>query len=203
MPFDIEGALRGGIDRTFEDSGLTVAGAFFVLGALSTLAAAGAVGPGPRGPMIPGTMGPADPYGISLGIPVALAGVVSLVAWVATVVVAVAAIRLFVSDETDRVPQEFFTRNVAWAWINYVIGGIVFGIVIGIGFVLLIIPGIFLLVSLIFWTVFVAVEDENFVEAFRRSWRLTKGTGGWSSVSASRWRSSSSSLTRFSAESVR
>jgi len=59
--------------------------------------------------------------------------------------------------------------------LNYVVGSIVFAIVVGLGFVALVIPGIFLLVTLAFWTVFVAVEDETFVAGFRRSWALTRG----------------------------
>src|SRR5699024_4475307 len=74
-----------------------------------------------------------------------------------------------------RLPRELFTRRIGWAVLNTIVGGIVFGIAVGIGFILLVIPGIFLLVTLTFWAVFVAVEDQNFVEGFRSSWKLTKG----------------------------
>ena len=59
--------------------------------------------------------------------------------------------------------------------LNYVVGSIVFGIVVLLGLVALVIPGLFLLVTLAFWAVSVAVEDENFLAGFRRSWALTGG----------------------------
>lgn len=111
----------------------------------------------------------------TLLIPSLAAGFVSLVLGVGLLVVSIAAIRVFVSDETERLPREYFTQNMGWAAINFVIGAIVFGIIVALGFVALIIPGIFLLVALAFWTVYVAVEDQNFITAFRSSWGLTRG----------------------------
>jgi len=52
---------------------------------------------------------------------------------------------------------------------------IVQGIAVAIGFVALFIPGLFLLVSLIFTQVFVAVEGEGPFEALSSSWSLAKG----------------------------
>ena len=102
-------------------------------------------------------------------------GLVAFVLSIALLVVSIGAIRVFVSDETERLPREYFTRNMVWAAINFVIGGIIFGIIVALGFVALIVPGIFLLVTLAFWTVYVAVEDQNFITAFRSSWGLTRG----------------------------
>ena len=108
-------------------------------------------------------------------LPPLVAGLLSLVIGLASLVVSIAAIRVFVSNETERLPREHFTRRMGWTVLNFIIGAVVFGIVVGLGFVVLIIPGIFLLVSLFFWSVFVAVEDQNFVESFTSSWGLTKG----------------------------
>lgn len=173
MPVDIEDALRGGIARTLENGGLTIAGAFFVLGTLNALLAVGAANWRGGRMGLPWVTG--DPYGVPIGLPPVLVVVASLLVWLATVIVTIAAIRLFVGDDRDRVEQALFTRNSGWAGVNYVVGGVVFGVVVGIGFVLLVVPGVFLLVSLIFWAVVVAVDDENFVEAMRRSWRLVAG----------------------------
>jgi hypothetical protein len=55
--------------------------------------------------------------------------------------------------------------------------GILFGIGVGIGFLLLIIPGFFLLTM---WSVgapAIVVEDEGPIGAFGRSWKLVKGDG--------------------------
>jgi len=111
----------------------------------------------------------------TLLLPPILGGLVTLVLSIALLVVSIGAIRVFVSEETEHLPREYFTRNMVWAAINFVIGGIIFGIIVALGFVALIVPGIFLLVTLAFWTVYVAVEDQNFIKAFRSSWGLTRG----------------------------
>ncbi|PSQ08636.1 hypothetical protein BRC93_14835 [Halobacteriales archaeon QS_5_70_15] len=79
------------------------------------------------------------------------------------------------TDETETLPREHLTEDLLWPAANLLVGGVVFGIAVAIGFVLLVIPGLFLLVSLLFWEVFVAVEGDNFVEGFRHSWDLTGG----------------------------
>ena len=43
------------------------------------------------------------------------------------------------------------------------------------GFIAFVIPEFFLLVNLYFWNVFVIVENQNFIEGFKRSWNLTQG----------------------------
>jgi membrane-anchored glycerophosphoryl diester phosphodiesterase (GDPDase) len=59
--------------------------------------------------------------------------------------------------------------------INGIIAGIVFGIIVFIGLILLIIPGIYLAVALYFFLIFIALEDESFIDALQSSWELTKG----------------------------
>ena len=88
--------------------------------------------------------------------------------------VSIAAIRVFVSEETEELSREHFTRRMGWAALNVFVGAIAFGIIVALGFVALIIPEIFLLVTLAFWSVFVAVEDENFLSGFS-SRGFTKG----------------------------
>jgi hypothetical protein len=46
---------------------------------------------------------------------------------------------------------------------------------VAVGVVFLIVPGVVLFVALAFWFVYVAVEDESFVDGFRDSWALTRG----------------------------
>ena len=181
MALDIGDAVRTGVNRTIARNGLLFVAVFFVLGAVNVLTTAsmmrgfipqqGFGGMGPTGPM--GQMGPAA--GPSLGLSPAVAGLVGLIVGIASVFVTIAAIRTFVSDETEAIPEEHFTHNALWAFLNVVVGGIVFGIIVAIGLILLIIPGLFLLVSLFFWNVFVVVEDRNFIDGFRESWSLTDG----------------------------
>lgn len=179
MALDIGDAVRTGVDRTVARNGLLFVAVFFVLGALNVLTAASTMrGFVPEGGF-GGGMGPMGPMGQaagpSLGLSPAVAGLVGLIVGIASVFVTIAAIRTFVSDETETIPQEHFSHNALWAFLNVVVGGIVFGITVAIGLVLLIIPGIFLLVSLFFWNVFVVVEDRNFIDGFRESWSLTDG----------------------------
>lgn len=91
----------------------------------------------------------------------------------------VVAVRTFVAGATDRIPREFYTRRLAWATANLMLGGLVFGLAVFVGSLLLVIPGIVAYVGLIFTTMFVAVDDENFVAALRHSWRLVRPEFLW------------------------
>lgn len=161
MALDIIGVLQGGIERTVARNGLLFVGLFFALGVLNTFVSIPLGG-------TPGTGPPAD------GAPF-LAAAVGLLASLASAIVFIAALRTFTSDETERIPREYATRNLVWALLNLLIGGIIFVLVVGFGLVALVVPGLFLLVSLFFWNVFVVVEDQNFIEGFRNSWGLTSG----------------------------
>jgi len=177
MPIDIQAALEGGYEKTVARTGLQFAAVFFLLSVLNTLVSPERetlpLGETPAGEVAPaGGVGPTAP---TLGLPPTVGGLLSLLVTVVTVVVTIAALRTLVAGETESVPGEHYTRNLAWAAVNLVIGGVAFAIVVGIGLILLVVPGLFLLVSLVLWEVFVAVEDENFVEGFRHSWDLTSG----------------------------
>jgi len=87
----------------------------------------------------------------------------------------VVAIRTFVADERDAIPRPFYTEGVVWAVPNLFLGGLVTMLLMTVGFALLIVPGIFLLVSFVFMPVYVAVEGDDFVTAMRRSWALARG----------------------------
>jgi hypothetical protein len=178
MEVDIESALREGVRRTVARNGLLLVGIVYVLGVVS-----GLFGPRrPAGAMPGGGPGPAAGLGdigaaVQPVVPVSpvLAGLIGFVFSLASIVVTIGALRVFLGDETERLPTEVFTRRIGWTFLNFLVGAIVFGIAVGIGFVLLVVPGIFLMVSLAFWTVYVVEEDENFFDGFRRSWSLTSG----------------------------
>lgn len=181
MPIDIEDVVKKGYERTVARNGLIFVGIFYLISLLDGLFSPASTRP----PLPPGQMGdPAmepiptggmQPYAPSLGLSPVVAGILSLVLGIISLVVTIAAIRTFVSGETEQIPDEYVTHNLGWAVLNLVIGGIVFGIVLAIGFALLFVPGVFLLVSLFFWAVYVVVEDQSFVEGFQNSWRLTRG----------------------------
>lgn len=173
MSVDIGQAVQEGGKRTIARNGLYLVAIVWVLNVLNGLFG-NTIARDVMGEVPGGGFG-APPMGPTLGLSPGLAGVLSFVVGLVMAVVVAGVIRTFVTDETEALPPETFTRNLLWMLVNLVIGGIVFGIVVGIGFVLLVVPGIFLLVSLVFWNVYVVVEDENFVEGFKRSWDLTGG----------------------------
>lgn len=178
MSVDIGQAIQEGGKRTLARNGLILVAIFWVLSVLNGLfgntIARNAMGQLPGG-MVPVDVAGPPVMGPTLGIPSGVAGLLSLLVGLISAVVGAAALRTFVTAETESLPSEHFTRNLVWMLINLIVGGIVFGIVVGIGFVLLVIPGLFLLVSLFFWNVYVIVEDENFIDGFQDSWQLTKG----------------------------
>ena len=185
MPVTIETALKRGVNRTVARNGLLLVGLLFVVSVLTEIVGLGVarwvtnrgvlpVGfPSPGGGMGPGM---SREVGAALfAVPPAVGALVSLLAGLATVVLTIGALRTFVGEETERLPTEHFTQNLVWPGLNFLVGTIVFAVIVGVGLVFLVVPGIFLLVALVFWTVSVAVEDENFVDGMRSSWALTRG----------------------------
>lgn len=178
MSVDIGQVIEEGGKRTIARNGLYLVAISWGLGVVNQLlgntVARGFMSQVPGGMPQGGQFGqPA--IGPSLGLPPSIAWLLSLVAGAVGIVVVLGAFRTFVSEDTESLPPERFSRNLVWAWLNLFIGWIVFWIVVGIGFVFLVIPGLFLLVSLLFWGVYVAVEDQNFIEGFQNSWGLTGG----------------------------
>ncbi len=162
MSFDVMGALVDGAERTFARNGLMFIAAYFLINLTGTFM-------GQQAAVDAMNVGAVDP---------ATAGMVAVLSIVLTLLsiwVSIAAIRTFVSDETDTVPDEFVQRNIGHAMLHMIVGGIVFGILLAVGFMLLIIPGIYLLISLFFWSIYVVTEDMSFVEGMQRSWGLVEG----------------------------
>lgn len=166
MALDIGDALKRGYQRTVARSGLVLVAIAYALNLINGLF-------GPPRTTFPDSM-PVEPNPL-ITVPYVVDSLLSLVFAVGGIFVAVAAFRIFTGEETETVPTEAFTEDAFVTFLNVFIGGIVFAFVVGIGFLLFIVPGLFLLATLIFWPVIVAVEGENFVEAFQQSWNLTSG----------------------------
>ncbi|WP_338742272.1 hypothetical protein [Haloplanus salilacus] len=85
--------------------------------------------------------------------------------------------RLFARDLSDlsSLPGNLFTRRIGRAFLSTLVISVVLGVAIPIGFAFLLVPGLFLAVSLQFAVFAVAVEDTGPIEAFRRSWELASG----------------------------
>lgn len=63
--------------------------------------------------------------------------------------------------------------------INVIIATLVYGIVVLLGTVLLIIPGIYVAIRLQFFLMFILDENAGAIDAMRKSWRLTQGRFGF------------------------
>lgn len=155
MQLEVLTALRRGFDRLLTRSGLMLVGAMFVLDLVFISIPAALVSP------------TVTPNAFMMGVLGIAGGILALA------VVAVA-VRVFLQNETRTIPRELIRDRIGVATMNLVLGQIAATVIIGIGF-FLIIPGIYLLVSLVFWYIFVAAEDEDFIDAFRQSWVLTRG----------------------------
>lgn len=111
---------------------------------------------------------------LSLPISATMAAVLSLVVFLALQVITIVLIRAMTADR-PAITSETYTRRMGWVVLNSIVAGIVLGILSMIGFILLIIPGIFLTVSLLFTVIYIADEDENFFSAMKNSWSLASG----------------------------
>ena len=78
-------------------------------------------------------------------------------------------------SDSGTVTGSLFTRRIGRALLTAVGANIVIGIATFIGFVLLVIPGIFLMVSFVFVVFAIAVEDRRLIDSLRRSWALSRG----------------------------
>lgn len=112
---------------------------------------------------------------LALDVPFGLAVAAMLVLAVTSEAVSIVAVRVFASEVTEEIPRELATDNLATATANGFLGGIVVSFLVLVGLFLLVVPGIFLAVSLYFLRQEIALNDRNFVEAMSDSWRVTTG----------------------------
>lgn len=117
----------------------------------------------------------APPADGPLALPLSAGGAsaLSLLATVGTVAVFVVGFRVL---STDGVPAPgTVTRNLGRAILHGFAGYLLLLILVAVGTALLVLPGLFALVSFAFFVGFVALEDEGVVGAYRRSWALASG----------------------------
>jgi hypothetical protein len=110
-----------------------------------------------------------------LGLPVGVATAGLLVVYVAQLLLYVVAVRTFYSEERETIPREFLTHNLPMLLANLVVGFGVYILLVGIGLILLFLPGIYVALVLSFWYFECVLADRNFVEAFKESRELTNG----------------------------
>lgn len=189
MALDIGEAFREGYERTVALPGLAVAALLFVLMLVNAVVTqsltvraveafrARFAGRGP--PDARRSMEEAiamvqqeTPLAVDLTLGEAAAAVL-LVAVLAETVYIVA-VRLFASDDPDRLAGGA-TRRLGRATLHGVVAGAVTWLLVGVGLLFLIVPGVFLAVSLFFVRQEVALDDRGFAGALSGSWALTEG----------------------------
>ena len=115
--------------------------------------------------------------GFTLPLSTEVATVLTFAALLFGVGVVVVTARLLTRDLRDlsSLPSELFTRRIGFAFLSAFAVSVVLVVVIPLGFAFLILPGLFLTVSLQFTLFAIAVEDAGPVNALRRSWKLASG----------------------------
>lgn len=171
MSLDIGSAVSRCVARLTTPAGGAVLAAFVVVNLLTevlynSLAVA----------LSPATTTPAMQT-LSLPLPDLVAVGLALATIPLSAGVSVVAARVLVRErsELSSLPPGVFRRRIGMATITAILANIVTVIAVAIGLVLLIIPGIFIALSLLFTTVLVAVEDAGVFGALRESWGLASG----------------------------
>ena len=172
MSLSIGTALRGGVGRVVSRTGAILLAIYVPAMALYQLSINGLLG-AVMARYLPAN-GPTTDVGVTYPAPTAVYAAVVLALVVGMAAFTVVAVRTFVAGATDRIPRAFYTRRLPWATANLLVGGLAFGLLVLLGSILLLLPGIVAYVGLIFTTMYVAVDDEHFVAALRHSWRLAR-----------------------------
>ena len=171
MSLNIGDALSTGVEKLTTAAGIQLAVVYILLQLLTVLGTNSAV---------VAIDTPAGSSGMTpaLSLPIGIAGGAALafLGGILNVVLTIVVLRAMTHDaaELGSIPAGV-ADSMLKTWVFLVVALIVQGIAVFFGTIALIVPGIFLAVSLIFTQIFVAVEDEGPFEALSSSWSLAKG----------------------------
>lgn len=99
----------------------------------------------------------------------------SLVGWIIGAGVSVGLIKIALAFVDGRKPTYAeFSPNSSLI-LNFLISSVVFGLIVGFGIILLIIPGIIFSLKLQFFPYFLIDKQLGPIEALKQSWKMTKG----------------------------
>jgi hypothetical protein len=176
MSLQIGDALGNGIQRGLTYTGgvlmaLTIAYQLVFLASVNTIFREA----------LPPEVQQTEQFAFALPIPAAAAGVLAVLGMLFGMVLYIAATRALTRDvdSLSSLPRAVFTRRMGRAALSAIGANIVVSIAVFIGFILLVVPGIFLAVSFSLVIFAIGVEDERAIASLRRSWALASG---------SRWR---------------
>lgn len=173
MTLQIGQALGRGTRRSLSLSGIVLISSILVF----QIAITGAINTVIMQLLPPEPVEAAGPVGFTFPVPTAVAVAILVIGMLFGTAVYLAAARLLARDlsELGSIPMELLTHRFGWAFLATIAVSIVLTIVIPIGLVFLLIPGIFLAISFQFAIYAVAVEDRGPIDALRRSWELASG----------------------------
>lgn len=183
MSLDVSQALKEGLNRLASRNGLVFVGVFLLVALLGNVALDSATVAlesltaelaAETGQPQPATL-PEGPTPLAVELPGALITLLFLIwllAWAATSVLAV---RVMAGEHTDAIPDDLLSRRLASATVNELFARIVVLTLVTIGFVALVVPGIFLAICFYFVRPLIAIEDRNAIDAMVESWRLSRG----------------------------
>lgn len=184
MSLRIGDALRDGFERTATRNGLVLIGVFLVFSALNTVLsqslslatqqyfqqfstqAAQQTGAGSFG---------AAQTVLAVPLPLPAALVLTLVTMLFAEGLRIVGIRMFAPDETLPVTTDSLRDGLPVAVLNGVVAGTIATVLTYLGLVFLIIPGVFIALSLFFVRQEIALQNKNFIDALRDSWELSGG----------------------------
>lgn len=113
-------------------------------------------------------------YPLAIGLPVAVLAALTVGLVVVGTVLGVVAMRALYED-LDAFPTPDHTRRLARTVGATIVVSIIVSIAIFVGSLFLLLPGLFLAVSLVFAALVVVIEDAGIVESLKRSWSLSSG----------------------------
>lgn len=114
--------------------------------------------------------------GFTLPLSMPAAAVLAVVALLFGMAVVIAMTRAFTRAPGEGgLAADLFTRRIGRAVVSSVGANVVVTVAVSIGFVLLVVPGLFLAVSFSFVVFAIGVEDARAIPALRRSWALARG----------------------------
>lgn len=170
MSFQIGTAIGDGIDRARTRTGGILVGVmvvyqFVFMGSLYTVMAES----------LPAEA--SGQIGFTFPIPSSVAGVLVALGYLFSIAFLVVVTRALTRprSQLSAFPEELYRHRIGWATLSAIGASILVFVAVTIGFVLLVIPGIFLMVSFAFYLFGIGVEDASAVESLRRSWDLASG----------------------------
>ncbi len=104
-------------------------------------------------------------------------GLVSLVGGVAGLIISLGTFNLYlkvVDGDTVAVRDVYSKYKRTW---NFVLASLLYGLMVGAGYICLIIPGIYLQLRFQFYLYFILDSDASPLTSLKASWAITKGSG--------------------------